>query len=170
MVQRGIRLGEFCFSAVRTLWACSALDGSIDRFGTKIGYAISIIAWSLAAIAHALAGGFWGFIAVRSALGVGEGGNFPSAIKAVALWFPKRERAFATSIFNAGTNAGALLAPAVIPWVAFHWGWRYTFVGAGVLGLLWLLLWMPFYDTPEKCRYLRAEEAAHISSDREDSS
>ena len=91
----------------------------VDRFGTKIGYAVSIIAWSISAAAHALVGSFAGFLTARSALGLGEAGNFPSAIKAVALWFPKRERAFATSIFNAGTNAGALVAPAIIPWMAY---------------------------------------------------
>src|SRR5208337_4119087 len=91
----------------------------VDRFGTKIGYTVSIVAWSISAAAHALVGSFAGFLTARSALGLGEAGNFPSAIKAVALWFPKRERAFATSIFNAGTNAGALIAPAIIPWMAY---------------------------------------------------
>ncbi len=140
----------------------------VDRFGTKAGYAISIVAWSLSAAAHALVGSFRGFIGVRAALGLSEGGNFPSAVKAVALWFPKKERAFATSIFNAGTNAGALLAPAVIPWVAFTWGWKYTFVVAGVLGLLWLFFWIPFYDVPEKSKYVRPAELAYIRSDKED--
>lgn len=140
----------------------------VDRFGTKIGYAVSIIAWSISAAAHALVGSFSGFITARSALGLGEAGNFPSAIKAVALWFPKRERAFATSIFNAGTNAGALIAPAVIPWMAFTWGWQSTFIAAGVAGLLWLFLWIPFYDVPDHCKRVGQAELAHIRSDRED--
>jgi ACS family hexuronate transporter-like MFS transporter len=140
----------------------------VDRFGTKLGYTISIVAWSLSAAAHAFAGSFGGFLVVRAALGLGEGGNFPCAIKAVALWFPKRERAFATSLFNAGTNAGALLAPAVIPWVAFTWGWQYTFVAAGVLGILWLFLWIPFYDVPERSKRVRSAELEHIRSDKED--
>lgn len=140
----------------------------VDKYGTKLGYGISIVAWSLAAGAHALVGSFGGFIVVRSALGIGEGGNFPSSIKAVAMWFPKKERAFATSIFNAGTNAGALLAPAVIPWVAFTWGWRSTFVAAGLLGLLWLFLWIPFYDIPEKSKYVGEAELSYIRSDQED--
>src|SRR2546430_1144864 len=110
----------------------------VDRFGTKLGYTISIAAWSLAAAAHALVGNVWGFISARAALGLGESGNFPSAIKAVALWFPKRERAFATSIFNSGTNAGALIAPAVIPAMAFRFGWQSTFLAAGMAGMLWL--------------------------------
>ena len=140
----------------------------VDRFGTKLGYAVSIIAWSFAAAAHALVGSFTGFIAARSALGLGEAGNFPSAIKAVALWFPKRERAFATSIFNAGTNAGALIAPAVIPWMAYTWGWQSCFIAAGIAGLLWLFLWVPFYEVPDKSKRVGAAELAIIRSDRED--
>jgi MFS transporter, ACS family, hexuronate transporter len=140
----------------------------VDRFGTKIGYTVSIIAWSISAAAHALVGSFTGFISARSALGLGEAGNFPSAIKAVALWFPKRERAFATSIFNAGTNAGALIAPAIIPWMAYRYGWQSCFVVAGIAGLLWLFLWVPFYDTPDKSKRVGAAELALIRSDRED--
>jgi ACS family hexuronate transporter-like MFS transporter len=137
----------------------------IDRFGTKIGYAVSIAAWSVAAAGHALVGSVQGFFNARVALGLGEAGNFPAAIKAVALWFPKRERAFATSIFNSGTNVGAIIAPAVIPWVAFNWGWRAAFVAAGIAGFAWLLCWLPFYDVPEKIRHLSAGELAHIRSD-----
>ncbi len=139
----------------------------VDRFGTKLGYAVSITAWSFAAASHALVGSVGGFIAARGALGLGEAGNFPSAIKAVALWFPKRERAFATSIFNAGTNAGALVAPAIIPWMAFRWGWQSTFIAAGVAGLLWLFLWIPFYNVPEKSKHLHAAELDLILSDKE---
>jgi len=137
----------------------------IDRFGTKIGYAVSITAWSIAAAGHALVGSVQGFFNARVALGLGEAGNFPAAIKAVAQWFPKRERAFATSIFNSGTNVGAIIAPAVIPWVAFTWGWRAAFVCAGIAGFCWLLLWLPFYDVPEKIRRITAGELAHIHSD-----
>ena len=140
----------------------------VDRFGAKIGYAVSIIVWSLSAAAHALVGSFGGFITARSALGLGEAGNFPSAIKAVTLWFPKRERAFATSIFNAGTNAGALVAPAIIPWMAFKYGWQSCFIAAGIAGLLWLFLWIPFYDAPDKCKRVGAGELVLIGSDRED--
>src|SRR6185503_21069376 len=118
----------------------------IDRVGTKIGYAVSIAAWSLAALGHALVGSVRGFFMARVALGLGEGGNFPSSIKAVALWFPKRERAFATALFNSGANVGAIVAPAIIPPIAAAWGWRAAFVFMGVVGLTWLLLWLPFYD------------------------
>ena len=140
----------------------------VDRFGTRLGYAVSIVAWSLSAAAHALVGSAGGFIAARLALGLGESGNFPSAIKAVALWFPKRERAFATSIFNAGTNSGALLAPAIIPWMAYTWGWRSCFIAAAVAGLLWLCLWLPFYEIPSRSRHVGAAELAYIRSDREE--
>ncbi len=140
----------------------------VDRFGTKLGYAVSIVAWSAAAACHALVGSFSGFLAARSALGLGESGNFPSAVKAVALWFPKRERAFATSIFNAGTNAGALIAPAIIPAMAFRWGWQSTFIAAGIAGVLWLFLWLPFYNVPERSRYVGSEEMALIRSDKDE--
>ena len=140
----------------------------IDKYGTKIGYAVSIAAWSDAALGHALVGSVGGFIGARAALGLGEGGNFPSAIKAVALWFPKRERALATSIFNSGTNVGAIIAPAVVPWIALTWGWQAAFVAAGIAGFLWLFLWLPFYNVPEKIRRLTAAEMAHIRSDADD--
>jgi ACS family hexuronate transporter-like MFS transporter len=140
----------------------------VDRFGTKIGYAVSIAAWSVAAASHALVGSVGGFLAARSFLGLGEAGNFPSAVKAVALWFPKRERALATSIFNSGANVGALIAPAVIPWLAFTFGWQSAFVAAGVAGLLWLFLWIPFYNVPEKIKHLSQAELELIRSDKED--
>jgi ACS family hexuronate transporter-like MFS transporter len=137
----------------------------IDRFGTRAGYALSITAWSLAAIGHALVGSVGGFFAARVALGLGEGGNFPSAIKAVAHWFPKRERALATALFNSGANVGAIIAPAVVPWLAYTWGWRSAFVAAGCAGLLWLAFWLPLYELPERSRRLQAAELRHIQSD-----
>jgi len=140
----------------------------IDRYGTKIGYATSILAWSLAAAGHALVGSVGGFFVARAALGLGEGGNFPSAIKAVALWFPKKERAFATAIFNSGTNVGAIVAPAIVPWMATTWGWRSAFVAAGIAGIVWLALWIPFYDVPERIHRLSRAELDYIRSDPAD--
>jgi ACS family hexuronate transporter-like MFS transporter len=137
----------------------------VDRLGSRIGYALSIAAWSVAAVSHSLAGTVAGFTNARMALGLGEGGNFPSAIKAVALWFPKRERALATALFNAGANVGAIAAPGVVPWLAYTWGWRSAFVAAGVAGFCWLLLWLPLYDAPEKVRRVTAPELALIHSD-----
>ena len=137
----------------------------IDRFGTKIGYAVSIVAWSAAALGHAFVFSISGFFIARVALGLGEGGNFPSAIKAVAMWFPIRERALATSIFNAGTNVGAIVAPALVPWIALTWGWHWAFIAAGIAGFAWLLLWIPYYNTPEKIERLDPAERAYIQSD-----
>ena len=139
-----------------------AFGALIDRVGTKIGYAISIAAWSVAAMGHALVGSANGFLAARLALGLGEGGNFPSAIKVVALWFPPGERAYATALFNSGSNVGAIIAPAVVPWLALTFGWRSAFVAAGIAGLLWLLLWIPLYDLPERVARVGAAELAHI--------
>jgi ACS family hexuronate transporter-like MFS transporter len=136
----------------------------IDRVGTKIGYAVSITAWSLAAMSHALVGSVGGFVGARVALGLGEGGNFPSAIKAVAIWFPPRERAYATALFNSGSNVGAIVAPAIVPWLAFSFGWRSAFVAAGIAGLVWLAFWIPWYDLPERIAKLRPTELAHIRS------
>jgi ACS family hexuronate transporter-like MFS transporter len=141
----------------------------IDRYGTKIGYAASISLWSIAAMTHALVASVGGFFAARVFLGASEGGNFPAAIKAVALWFPKRERAFATAIFNSGTNVGAIIAPALVPVIAITLGWRAAFIFAGIAGFLWLFLWIPFYDVPEKQKRVSQAEIAFINSDKGDS-
>ena len=122
----------------------------IDRFGTRIGYAMSITAWSAAAIAHAAVGSIGGFALARAALGLGEGGSFPASISAVALWFPKRERALATTVFNTGANVGAIIAPAIVPFMALRWGWQAPFVAMGIAGLGWLFFWLPFYGDPER--------------------
>lgn len=140
----------------------------IDKYGTKIGYGVSIVAWSVAALGHALVSSVGGFAVARIALGLSEGGNFPSAIKAVALWFPKKERALATSIFNSGTNVGAIIAPAVVPWIAFTWGWQGAFIAAGIAGFLWLFFWIPFYNVPEKIKHMTQSELAHIRSDADE--
>ena len=140
----------------------------IDRFGTKLGYAFSIAAWSVAAMTHALVGSVGGFINARILLGLGEGGNFPSAIKAVALWFPKKERALATSIFNSGTNVGAIIAPAVVPAIALNWGWHWAFIVAGIAGFAWLFLWIPFYNVPDEIKHLTEGEREFIHSDQDE--
>ncbi len=140
----------------------------VDRYGAKVGYAVSIIGWSLAAMGHSVVSTVTGFMIARASLGVSEGGNFPSAIKATAQWFPKRERAYATSIFNAGTNVGAIVAPALVPWIAYTWGWQMAFIAAGVAGLLWLFLWIPFYNNdPAKSKHVKPAELTLIESDRE---
>jgi ACS family hexuronate transporter-like MFS transporter len=118
----------------------------VDRVGTKVGYALSIAMWSVAAMGHALVRGVSGFFDARVALGLGEGGNFPSAIKTIAYFFPLGERAAATAIFNSGANVGAIVAPAVVPWLAFRFGWRAAFVAAGVAGFVWLAFWLAAFD------------------------
>ena len=139
----------------------------IDRFGVKLGYGVSIAAWSLAAMAHAAASGVAGFAMARLALGLGEGGNFPSAIKAVAVWFPKRERAFATALFNSGANVGAIVAPATIPLLAEAGGWRLPFLVAGAAGFVWLFFWRSLYGNPESVDAVSARELAHINANAE---
>ncbi len=137
----------------------------IDKYGTKLGYAVSIGAWSLAAMAHALVSSIPGFFGVRVALGLGEGGNFPAAVKAAAQWFPRKERALAASLFNSGANVGAVIAPAIVPPIAYSLGWQWTFVFAGLAGLIWIAVWVPFFDDPAKSRRVSAGELAYIESD-----
>jgi ACS family hexuronate transporter-like MFS transporter len=140
----------------------------IDLVGTKLGYALALIGWSIAAMAHALARSALGFAAARFGLGLFEAGNFPSAVKAVAEWFPKKERAFATGLFNAGTNVGAILAPLVVPWITLRWGWQEAFVFTGAIGFLWLIFWFSLYDRPERHKLLGPQELAYIRSDPPD--
>ena len=137
----------------------------VDRFGTRRGYALSIFGWSLAAMGHALVSSIGGFFVARVALGLSEGGNFPAAIKAAAQWFPRRERAFATSLFNSGANIGAVVAPALVPPIAAHFGWHAAFLLAGAAGMLWLVAWFPLFDDPQRSRRVSAAELAHIESD-----
>jgi MFS transporter, ACS family, aldohexuronate transporter len=137
----------------------------IDRYGVKVGYAVSIAAWSLMAMAHALVGSIRGFIVARIGLGLGEGGNYPGAIKSVTLWFPQRERALATSVFNSGANVGAIVAPAIVPLIALNLGWRWAFVFAGIAGLSWLLFWLPLFQLPEHSSHVGSAELDHIRGD-----
>ena len=151
-------LGAYGLSAAAFGWF-------IDRFGTKIGYTVVIVAWSLSAVGTSFAAGVRGFVLARFAVGGSEGGSFPTSIKAVALWFPKGERALATTIFNSGTNVGAIIAPAVIPWIAFRWGWQGAYIAAGAAGLFWVVWWLLLYDRPENIRRLKPAELAHIRGD-----
>ena len=116
----------------------------IDVVGTRKGYAVAVVVWSLAAGAHAWARSVLGFGAARFALGLGEAGNFPAAVKTVAEWFPRRERALANGIFNSGCNVGAVLAPVIVPWMALRWGWPMPFLVLGALGFVWLIFWILF--------------------------
>lgn len=140
----------------------------IDKYGAKIGYGVSIAFWSTAAICHTLVGSITGFGGARVFLGASEAGNFPSAIKAVTLWFPRKERAFATSIFNSGANAGAIVAPAIVPLVVAAWGWRMPFVLAGVAGFIWLFFWIWHFQEPQKHEKISPAELELIQSDHEE--
>ncbi|MBX2892106.1 MAG: MFS transporter [Saprospiraceae bacterium] len=139
--------------------------GIIDRVGTKIGYAASIVLWSIAAILHGFVGNTAGFIAVRGFLGVSEAGNFPAAIKTVAEWFPKKERALATGIFNTGSNIGAVFAPLMVPVIAVMFSWEMAFILTGAVGFVWLFFWWAMYRKPETHPKVNAAELAHINSD-----
>lgn len=156
----------------------------VDRLGTKRGYAWAIVIWSLGAIVHAAAipvgqgiatvlgwagvaavsVSIAGFMFGRAVLAFGESGNFPAAIKATAEYFPKKERSFATGIFNSGANVGAILAPLTVPWIAENWGWEVAFIIIGAVGFLWLAFWLLFYDRPEKQKRLSSAELAYINS------
>jgi len=160
----------------------------VDKLGTKWGYGWAIILWSIGAIIHAysiaigetiIATIGWigiaavpasiiGFMFSRAILAIGEAGNFPAAIKATAEYFPKKERSFATGIFNSGANVGAILAPLTVPWIATNWGWPAAFEIVGGVGFLWLFFWLFFYESPEKQKRLSQEELAYINSDQEE--
>jgi len=129
----------------------------VDRLGTRVGYALFMGVWSLASMAHALARSALGLGIARFFLGLGEAGNFPAAVKTVANWFPESERSLATGIFNSGANVGAILAPAVIPWITLHFGWRAAFVSTGLFGLPWMAWWLKNYPAPSEP--LRTTEA-----------
>lgn len=160
----------------------------VDKLDTKWGYGWAIIVWSAAAVVHALALPIgeniaslmaWfgvgavsisvaGFMFSRAFLALGEAGNFPAAIKATAEYFPKRERSFATGIFNSGANIGAILAPITVPWIYSNWGWEAAFIIIGAIGFLWLFFWLVLYEKPEKQKRLSAAELNYINSDEDE--
>ena len=139
----------------------------IDKTGTRIGYAISIVIWSIAGMFHALAKSVTGFSIARIALGLGEAGNFPAAVKAVAEWFPKSERGVATGIFNAGASVGVVAALMIAPWILANYGWQEVFWITGALGFLWLIFWLIFYQIPQKQRRLSKKELDYIVAGQE---
>lgn len=137
----------------------------IDRLGTRLGFSLAMVFWSLASIGTAFASSLFSFGIYRGALGFGESGLFPASIKTVAEWFPKKERALATGVFNAGTNAGAIVTPLVVPWITIHLGWRWAFVFIGAIGFAWLALWLLLYRKPEEHPRLSRAELEYIRSD-----
>jgi ACS family hexuronate transporter-like MFS transporter len=139
----------------------------IDRVGTRIGFALAVLFWSVSAMAHAAATSVFQFGLARFSLGIGESGSFPASIKSIAEWFPKRERALATGIFNSGTNVGAILAPLMVRWLTNWYGWRMAFIGTGALGIIWLVTWLALYRKPEESSLVSAPELELIRSDPE---
>jgi len=138
----------------------------IDLLGTRKGFSLAVFFWSLSAMAHAAAGSLFQFAAARFCLGLGEAGSFPASIKAVAEWFPKRERAFATGLFNSGTNVGAIATPLIVPWITYRFGWRMAFIATGGLGFIWIVAWLSLYRRPEESRFLSTQELAYIQNER----
>jgi len=141
----------------------------IDRFGVHKGFSFAIVVWSLAAMGHAAARSVFGFEFARFMLGLGEAANFPASIKTVAEWHPRKERALATGIFNAGSNVGIIVAALVVPWLTTSYGWQWAFIATGALGFFWLIAWVFLYSPPEKHSRISAAELAHIRSDAETS-
>lgn len=140
----------------------------VDRVGAKVGYAVAFVIWQIAHIAHAGARELGQFFAVRMLLGVGEAGNFPAGIKAVTEWFPKKERALATGIFNAGSNIGAIVTPLIVPVILQFWGWQMAFVVTGAVGSLWIIAWLVMYRRPEQHPKVQPAELAYIQQDPPD--
>lgn len=157
----------FVFQAAYAV--CYLLFGRfIDVIGARWGYAMAFTVWNLAHIAHAAATTLAQFMAARLFLGAGEAGNFPAGLKAVADWFPKKERALAVGIFNAGANIGAIITPLIVPVITVTWGWQAAFVVTGLLSFVWLAAWLTFYRTPDQHKGVTADELAHIRSDAPD--
>lgn len=157
--QYGYIVGAFQFAYALGLIVAGRM---VDKLGTRVGYAIVMAIWSAAAMAHSLVRSALGFGIARFFLGLGESGNFPAAVKATAEWFPQKERSLATGIFNSGSNVGAILAPATIPWITLHYGWRPAFLATGTFSLLWILWWSWKYRRPQEHPKISAAELTWI--------
>lgn len=145
--------------------ACGKL---IDKMGLRWGYVFSVTIWSIGTILHSMVNSVLGFSAVRAILGFGEAGNFPSAVKTIAEWFPKKARAFATGIFNSGSTTGAIVAPIIVVAITLNWGWRSAFVITGALGLIWVIAWLLVYQPPRKHKHVNQAELDYIHSDKDE--
>jgi ACS family hexuronate transporter-like MFS transporter len=173
-LKKVINWSDFEFGVINSAFSLAYAIGFLfagrmmDRYGVRIGYTVSLILWSLAAAAHAFADSVVGFAIARFALGLGESGNFPAAIKTVAEWYPRKERAFATGIFNSGSNIGAIMAPALVPILFVHYGWQSAFIATGIAGIVWVFFWWPIYRRPQEHPRLSASELAYIESDPPD--
>jgi MFS transporter, ACS family, hexuronate transporter len=162
----GIIISGFKWAYAIGLFATGAL---LDKIGTKKGFSIFMAAWSVVAILHSAARSLFGFVTARFFLGLGEAGNFPACIKTVTAWFPLKERAFATGLFNSGSSIGAMAAPLLVPWLFLKFGWQAAFWVTGSLGIIWLFLWLLFYQQPDTSKKLNAREKTYILSGRQES-
>jgi len=173
-IDQDLHWDEADYGYIVTLFQISYAAGLIlsgqllDKLGIKLGYGIAVIIWSVGAMLHAAVGSVWGFGAARAVLGLGEAANFPAAIKAVAEWFPKKDRAFATGIFNAGSTIGAIVAPIVVTGITLSWGWKWAFLVTGALGFLWIVCWFWIYKAPHQYKGISEAELAYIASDRDE--
>lgn len=140
----------------------------LDKYGTRIGYLWAIVVWSIAGMAHAAARGFLSFAAARFALGIGESANFPAAVKSVAEWFPQKERAFATGLFNSGSTVGAIIAPIIVTGITIAFGWQWAFIITGAIGFVWIIFWLAWYQAPEKHTKISEKELEYILQDDEE--
>ena len=140
----------------------------LDKYGTRIGYLWAIVVWSIAGMAHAAARSVAGFATARFALGIGESANFPAAVKSVAEWFPKKERAFATGLFNSGSAIGAITAPIIVSGITLAMGWQWAFIITGALGIIWIIFWLAYYRAPGEHPDVSKEELDFINQDNEE--
>lgn len=140
----------------------------LDKLGTRMGYLWAMVVWSVAAMAHAAARSVPGFAAARFALGIGQAANFPAAVKSVAEWFPRKERAFANGLFNAGSNFGAILAPIAVSAITIAFGWKMAFLITGATGFIWVIFWLAFYQLPEKHPKVSPGELQYITQDKDE--
>jgi MFS transporter, ACS family, hexuronate transporter len=157
----------FCFQLAYAI-GLLFVGGILDRIGVRLGFGLAAVFWSIAAVTHGFMRTVNGFCAARFGLGLAESANFPASIKAVSEWFPKKERALATGLFNSGTNVGALVTPLLVPWLYTTWGWPAAFYATGAVGLLWVFLWWPIYRSPELHSSVSPAELEFIRSDPPD--
>lgn len=170
MLQADLGWTEADFGYIITVFNAAYAVGMVvggsmlDRFGTKIGYSITIFIWSLGGMLHAAVRSVAGFAVMRAILGVGEAGNFPAAVKTTAEWFPKRDRAFATGVFNSGSTIGAIIAPFIVAVIAETWGWQMAFLITGAAGFVWIVAWLLYYNAPEKHKGVNKAELEYITA------
>lgn len=174
MLQQDLGWTEADFGYIITVFNFAYAIGMIvsgrmlDKFGTRVGYTLTIAIWSLGGMLHAAVRSVAGFAVMRAILGIGEAGNFPAAVKTTAEWFPKRDRAFATGVFNSGSTIGAIVAPFIVAVIAETWGWQMAFIITGAAGFVWIIAWLLCYNTPDKHKSVNKAELEYINENVSD--